>query len=163
MNYEYHLQKDFSAKDYEKQHIINATFDECKFDHSSFRYAKFENCTFLRCSMIGVRATDCSFVGSDFSQCNFLGAYLMGTKLDTRQIHTNCMNNAELDEPFCRLDVGTWTVTVGPEETCIGCKTRPNWFWLQADDWDIAELAPGAVAWWEAHGDLIKKVIGEIQ
>jgi len=62
-----------------------------------------------------------------------------------------------------RLDMGGWSVCVRATETSIGCEQHPNADWLRWTPDDVAHMAEGAREWWQAHGDLIRAAIRDVQ
>ena len=60
-----------------------------------------------------------------------------------------------------RIDCGTWSICINPENTSIGCQTHSNDKWLNwsADDDEIKNMARDASDWWRDRGEFIKAAI----
>jgi len=61
------------------------------------------------------------------------------------------------------MDMGGWSVCVRTTHTGIGCEQHSNADWLRWTPDDVAHMAEGAREWWQAHGDLIRAAIRDVQ
>ena len=114
------------------------------------------NLSHAKLIMANLRGADLS--EADLSHADLSGANLVGTNLIGANITGTDLTGA-IDGAICRMDFGGWSICIRSDRTSIGCKTRPNTFWLTASDAEIDKLNINALAWWRVYGPAIKGVI----
>ena len=105
--------------------------------------------------------------GCDLSVSNLRGCYLRDSNLSDSNLRGCDLRDSDLrgcvGGGVVRLDMGGWSVCVRATETSIGCEQHPNADWLRWTPDDVAHMAEGAREWWQAHGDLIRAAIRDVQ
>ena len=99
---------------------------------------------------------------SDLSHADLSGANLVGTNLAGTNLSGTDLTGA-IDGNVCRMDFGGWSICIRSDRTSIGCKNRPNDWWLTASDAEIDKLNINALAWWRVYGPAIKSTIKVIK
>lgn len=131
----------------------NCVFSECDLSSCWFSDCEFKGCTIARSRLHNVRFRRCSHLGSIIEYSDLLCASVKDSSLP--RIH-HCNLTSSSGFPLIQIAGGTgYTITVGREETTIGCKTRPNQWWREASDQDISQLASNALDFWERNKVLV--------
>jgi uncharacterized protein YjbI with pentapeptide repeats len=110
----------------------------------------------------GANLSGANLRDADLSGANLSGANLSGANLSDANLCDANLRDA-IDAAVVRLDMGGWSVCVRSTHTDIGCQHQSNANWLRWTPEDVAHMADGAREWWQAHGDLIRAAIRDVQ
>ena len=120
--------------------------------YSDLSYSNLRNSDLSGSNLRDSNLRNSNLSGSDLRVSNLRGSNLSGSNL------RGCAGGGVV-----RLDMGGWSVCVRATETSIGCEQHSNADWLRWTPDDVAHMAEGAREWWQAHGDLVRAAIRDVQ
>jgi len=139
---------------------------------TNLRGANLPGANLRGANLPGANLSGANLSGADLSDADLRDANLRGADLRYADLRGADLRGADLydanlrgatDAAVVRLDMGGWSVCVRSTHTDIGCQHQSNADWLRWTPKDVAYMAEGAREWWQAHGDLIRAAIRDVQ
>ena len=115
-------------------------------------------------SLCGANLQGAKLQGVDLRYADLGGAYLRGVDLSSVDLRDANIHHAAIDEPFCRMDFGGWSVCIRENKTIVGCilpQIHKNEDWLEwtPESEEIKKMDKDASKWWSIYGEAIKSAI----
>ena len=96
--------------------------------------------------------------GADLSDANLRGANLSGANLSYANLPDANLFDEKITKPVTQLLTEIWPVIIGETKIKIGCQLHTIAEWQSFDDYDIADMASDALAWWRVWKSPIMEI-----